>query len=261
MTVMDPGATDGRLAGRVVLITGGRRVGSDLARILAARGATVAMTYHTSRAAIEQTISAIAASGGKGMAVAADLTRPAAAENAVQEVVNRFGRLDALVNMASVYKRTPLATLSASDVDALIAANLTAPFHAALSSARFMLTQTGEDGIKGKIVMLGDWASERPYKDYLPYLVAKGGLATLTLALAKELAPNIPVALIQPAMIDPPPELTESDINEVIEQTPLRRFGSSTDVNRLILYLLDGTNFVTGSCFRVDGGRFLGTGD
>src|SRR6516165_24929 len=128
MTVMDPGATDGRLAGRVVLITGGRRVGSDLARILAARGATVAMTYHTSCAAIEQTISAIAASGGKGMAVAADLTRPAAAENAVQEVVNRFGRLDALVNMASVYKRTPLATLSASDVDALIAANLTAPF-------------------------------------------------------------------------------------------------------------------------------------
>jgi pteridine reductase len=78
------------------------------------------------------------------------------------------------------------------------------------------------------------------------------------LALAKELAPHVPVALIQPAMIDPPPDFTESEKQAVLEQTPLRRFGSPKDVNRLILYLLDGTNFVTGSCFRVDGGRFLG---
>jgi pteridine reductase len=140
----------------------------------------------------------------------------------------------------------------------MIASNLLAPLHTAHASAKIMLAQPADDGIKGKIVMLGDWASERPYKDYLPYLVAKGGLATLTLALATELAPHVPVALIQPAMIDPPPDLTQSEINDVLDQTPLRRFGSSLDVNRLILYLLDGTNFVTGSCFRVDGGRFLG---
>jgi pteridine reductase len=258
MALLDSGATDGKLAGRTVLITGGRRVGSDLARMLAARGAHVAMTFHTSRAAIEQTIAQVEAKGGQGLAVAADLTHPVQAESAVQQVINRFGRLDALVNMASHFKRTPLATLKAEDFEEMIAANLTAPFHAAHATARIMLRQTPDDGIKGKIVMLGDWATERPYKDYLPYLVAKGGLTTLTLALAKELAPHVPVALIQPAMIDPPPELTESEINEVLELTPLRRFGSSQDVNRLILYLLDGTNFVTGSCFRVDGGRFLG---
>ena len=57
----------------------------------------------------------------------------------------------------------------------MIAANLAAPYHAALASARVMLTQPADDGIKGKIVILGDWATERPYKDYLPYLVAKGG--------------------------------------------------------------------------------------
>jgi pteridine reductase len=258
MTVSDAGATDGKLAGQVVLITGGRRVGSELALMLAARGAHVAMTFHTSRAAIERTIALVEASGASGLAVAADLTRPGEAENAVQHVVNRFGRLDALINMASVYRRTPLATLSDQDIDALIAANLTAPFKAAHASARIMLTQTAADGIKGKIVIMGDWATERPYKDYLPYLVAKGGLTTLTLALAKELAPHVPVALIQPAMIDPPPDFTASEKQAVLEQTPLRRFGSPKDVNRLILYLLDGTNFVTGSCFRVDGGRFLG---
>jgi pteridine reductase len=121
-----------------------------------------------------------------------------------------------------------------------------------------MLAQPACDGIKGKIVIVGDWATERPYKDYLPYLVAKGGLTTMTLALATELAPHVSVALIQPAMIDPPHDFTEAEIQAVREQTPLRRIGSTADVNRLILYLLDGTNFVTGTCFRVDGGRFLG---
>jgi pteridine reductase len=227
MAFSDAGATDGKLAGRTVLITGGRRVGSDLARMLAARGANVAMTFHTSRAAIEQTIALIEASGSQGLAIAADLTQAAQAEIAVQQVINRFGRLDALVNMASAFKRTPLATLTAEEIEAMIAANLTAPFHVAHASAKFMLKQTPDDGIKGKIVLMGDWASERPYKDYLPYLVAKGGLTTLTLGLATELAPHIPVALIQPAMIDPPPDLTESEINEVLDQTPLRRCGSS----------------------------------
>ena len=71
-----------------------------------------------------------------------------------------------------------------------------------MAAARQMLTQPATDLIKGKIVFIGDWATDRPYKDYLPYLVAKGALPTLTLGLARELAPSISVALIQPAMID-----------------------------------------------------------
>jgi pteridine reductase len=121
-----------------------------------------------------------------------------------------------------------------------------------------MLAQPGEQGIKGKIVNVGDWATERPYKHYLPYLVAKGGLTTLTLALARELAPHVPVTMVQPAMVAPPPDLSEADRAAVIAATPLERVGSPDDVNRLILYLLEGTDFATGACFRVDGGRFLG---
>jgi pteridine reductase len=244
--------------GKVVLITGGRRVGSELALRLAGRGAHVAMTYHTSREVIERTIAAVEADGAEGLAIGADLSRAEQAEHAVAEVSRRFGRLDALVNMASVYRRTPLADLVPRDFDEMIAANLAAPYHAALAAAKLMLEQPGEDGIKGKIINIGDWATDRPYKDYLPYLVAKGGLTTMTLALARELAPHIPVAMIQPAMIDPPPDFDEADKKLVLDQTPLRRFGSAGDVNRLILYLLEGTSFVTGACFRVDGGRFLG---
>lgn len=247
-------------AGKVALITGGRRVGSDLARTLAARGWKVAMTYHTSRAAIESTIADVEAAGSEGLAIGADLTDPARAEAAVGATLARFGKLDALVNMASVYRRTPFADLTPADFDRLVAANLAAPYHSAIAAARAMLAQEPIDGIRGKIVFIGDWATERPYKGYLPYLAAKGGMTTLAMALAAELAPSISVATIQPAMIEPPPEFSEEDRREVLEATPLRRFGSPDDVNRLIVYLLDETNFVTGACYRVDGGRFLGEG-
>jgi pteridine reductase len=244
--------------GKVVLITGGRRVGGALALLMAAQGWRIAMTYHTSRAAIERTIGSVEDAGTAGLAVPADLARSDQAENAVNQVKTTFGRLDALVNMASVFRHTPLTDLVARDFDDMIAGNLAAPYHTALAAARQMLRQPPIDGIKGKIVLIGDWATDRPYKDYLPYLVAKGGLKTMTMALAKELAPHISVAMIQPAMIDPPPDLTEADKAAVVAATPLRRVGSPEDINRLILYLLEGTNFVTGACFRVDGGRFLG---
>jgi pteridine reductase len=258
---VEPAASQstGDLRGKVVLITGGRRVGSDLALMLATRGARVAMTFRTSRLSIDRTIASVEALDVAGLAVAADLSVPQQAENAVAQVTARFGRMDALVSMASTYRRTPLADLSPHDFDTMIADNLAAPYHTAVYAARTMLSQPAQNGIKGKMVFLGDWATERPYKDYLPYLVAKGALTTMTLVLARELAPHIPVTMIQPAMIDPPPDLTDEEKQAVVAQTPLARVGSPADVNRLILYLLEGTDFVTGACFRVDGGRFLGT--
>jgi pteridine reductase len=246
------------LLGKTALITGGRRVGGELALMLADRGMDVAMTYHTSRARIEATVAEVVRRGVGGLAVGADLSHADQAEAALDEVVSTFGRIDVLVNMASVYKRTPLATLSPADFDAMIAANLAAPYHTAIAASRRMLGQPGEDGIKGKIINVGDWATDRPYKDYLPYLTAKGGLATFTMALAAELAPVVTVNMIQPAMIDPPPDLSDRERREIIEATPLRRRGTPGDVNRMILYLLEGTDFATGALYRVDGGRFLG---
>ena len=246
------------LRGKAALVTGGRRVGGALAMLLADRGASVAMTYHTSRDAIERTVAAVELRGVSGLAVRADLSDAKQAERAVAETINGFGRIDVLVNMASVYRRTPFATLQPGDFDAMIAANLAAPYHTAIATAERMLSQPAHDGIRGKIVFVGDWASDRPYRDYLPYLVAKGALKTLTASLARELAPHVTVNLVQPAMIDPPPDMTSDDQAAVVAATPLRRLGSADDLNRLILYLLEGTDFVTGAAYRVDGGRFLG---
>jgi pteridine reductase len=249
------------LAGKGVLITGGRRVGGDLALLLADRGASVAMTYFTSRGTIEETVAEVEARGVPGLAVGADLAKPDQAAKAVDEVVEAFGRIDVLVNMASIFRHTPFATLTATDFDALIAANLAAPYHTAVAASKRMLENEADEGLKGKVVNVGDWATNRPYKGYLPYLVAKGGLTTMTLALAKELAPHVTVNMVQPAMIDPPPDFSPADREAVIAQTPLKRVGSPSDLNRLILYLLEGTDFATGSCYRVDGGRFLGVDD
>jgi pteridine reductase len=141
----------------------------------------------------------------------------------------------------------------------MIATNLAAPYFTSLYAARAMLAQESENGIKGKIVSVGDWATERPGRGVLPYIAAKGGLTTLTLALAKELAPHVTVNLIQPSTIDPPPGTTEADVQKTIDLTPMRRIGSPEDANRLILYLLEGTDYATGGVYRIDGGRYLGT--
>lgn len=247
------------LKGKIVLITGGRRVGSALALMLADRGAHVALTYHTSREAIERTAAEVESKGVRSLAVAADLADADQAEAAVDRVAREFGRIDALVNMASVFRRTPFGSLTPADFGSMIAANLSAPYHAAVFAGKRMLGQSpNESGLKGKIVNVGDWSTERPYKDYLPYIVAKGGLTTMTLALAVELAPHVAVTMVQPAMIEPPPTLTPAERAAVVAATPLAREGTPSDANNLILYLLEGTDYATGSCYRVDGGRFLG---
>ena len=253
------------LAGRVVLITGARRVGGRLALDLADRGAHVALTYHTSRDRIEATAAEARARGVRALTLEADLGDGAQAESVVGRVVEQFGRIDAVVNMASTYTRTPFEALRPADFDTMIAANLAAVYHVAVAAGQAMLRQGPvEPGrpLRGKIVTVGDWATDRPYRHYLPYLVAKGALTTLTLALAAELALGVTVNLVQPAMIDPPPDLSPADHAAVLAATPLAIPGSADDANRMILYFLGSTDFATGTCARVDGGRFLGgTGD
>ena len=248
-----------QLQGSSILITGGRRVGGELALMLAGRGASVALTYHESRQRIEQLVAEIEKKGGRAVAIAADLRKPEEAERAVEQTVRSFDRIDALINMASIFERTPFGTLTAAQFDAMIAANLSAPAYVAIAAGQCMLEQKpSRERPHGKIINIGDWASDRPYHHYLPYLVGKGGLKTLTLALAKELAPRVAVNLIQPGMIDPPPEFPAETAARIISHTPLQYPGSPDDVNRLILYLLEGTDFATGGCFRIDGGSFLG---
>lgn len=247
------------LGGKTVLITGGRRVGAKLAIELARRGANVALSYFKSRERIEAVAAEVRRHGVRAAAVAADLRQPAEADALVAKTVAELGSIDALVNMASEFHPKPFDELTASDFDEAIASNLKAPYLAAVAAARAMRKQPIVDGLQGKIINFTDWAVERPYKGFLPYFIAKGGVVTMTKALAVELAPTIAVNAIAPAMIDPPPNLTAEDIEAIRQATPLKRIGAPTDAINLVLYLLEGTDFATGAVYRIDGGRFLGT--
>lgn len=246
------------LKGKTVLITGGRRVGAHLAVELARGGANVALSYFTSRERIEAVAAEVRQQGAGAAAFPADLRKPADAEALVANSVAEFGSLDALVNMASEFHSTPFDELQPADFDEALAANLKAPYLVAVAAARAMRRQPIVGGLQGKIVNFADWAVERPYRGFLPYFVAKGGLVAMTKALAVELAPTITVNAIAPAMIDPPPNLSPQDIEDIRRATPLKRIGTPSDANNLVRYLLEGTDFVTGVVYRVDGGRFLG---
>ncbi|QDU45737.1 3-oxoacyl-[acyl-carrier-protein] reductase FabG [Symmachiella dynata] len=248
-----------QLNDRNILITGGRRVGAKLAVDLAQRGANIALTYFQSRDTIEAVVDEVEELGVRGLAVQADLRQPADVEALVAQTVEEFGSIDCLINMASTFNASPLDQLAPEDFDDNIASNLKAPYLTSLAAARAMQQNPTVDGLQGKIVNFADWAVFRPYKGFLPYLIAKGGVVTMTTALALELAPTITVNAVAPAMIDPPPHLTPEQIESIRQASPLKRIGVPSDANNLVLYLLEGTDFVTGEVFRVDGGRFLGT--
>jgi pteridine reductase len=247
------------LQGATILITGARRIGAELAEELATLGANVALTFHTSAEATRSLAARIIERGGRGLAIEADLTDPRQAEAAVLATTQAFGRIDALVNMASVYRRTAFDGLTADDYRDLIASNLSAPYFTSVAAARAMLTQDAQaDGLRGRIVSIGDAASDRPRRGYLPYFIAKGALKTMTLAMARELAPHVAVNLIEPGTVDPPVGIEPDALQAIRRATPLDRIGRPSDVNSLVIHLLESTSFATGSCWRIDGGRFLG---
>ena len=248
------------LQGKVALITGARRVGSLLARELGVKGCAVALTYRSSRAAMEELAESIRQAGGQALTIAADLSQADQSEAAVERAAREFGRLDILVNLASVYRRTPFDQLKPADFQDMIAHNLAAPYYAAVAAARRMRDNVpdAETDLQGKILFFGDGSTDRPYPDYLPYLTAKGGLTTMSLALAAELAPRITVNLIQPGTVLPPDHQSEARTAAIAQASPLKRIGRPEDVVALALCLLQDIDFATASCYRVDGGRFLG---
>ena len=239
----------------VALITGGKRIGLVVARELAARGVDVALAYARSKAEAEQAADIVRAAGRRSSTVAADLSQASAAAALVQSVVDTFGRLDILVNMASVYVQKPFADLTSADWDANLNVDLRAAFLCAHAAAPHMRAHGG-----GRIVNFSDWVarSGRPrYSGYVPYYVAKAGIIALTEALALELAhDNILVNAIAPGPIVAPPGTTDEESRAIEAATPVGRWGGEIEIAKAVLALLD-SDFITGETIRVDGGRHV----
>jgi pteridine reductase len=240
-------------ADKIAFVTGAaRRVGKAIALALADRGAHVVITYNTSATEAQETLREITARGVQGMALQGNITRRDEVNAVVQHVIARFGRIDILVNNASNYYKTPFDTLTEAQWDDLVGTNLKGTF---LVSKR-----VGDEMLKagaGKIINLADWAGFRPYKDYLPYCVAKAGVIALTKALAKTLAPQIQVNAVAPGPVMLPEDFNDSQREAVVRATPLKRIGSSSDIAQTVLFLVEGSDFITGAIIPVDGGRLI----
>jgi len=241
------------LQGKVVLVTGaGKRVGKTIATSFAARGATIAVHYRSSKSEAAAVVAEIEAKGGKARAFHADLEQVSQIEAMVPEIVAGLGRIDVLVNCASVFYRKPLEEVTERDWDVNLNTNLKAPFFL----SRLAGLQMRKQGA-GKIVNIGDWAGIRPYNNYLPYTVSKTGIIGLTRGLAKALAPEVQVNCVALGPVLAPEEYDQTEIAKMVAGTLTRKMGTPEDVARAVLFFCEGTDFATGATLVLDGGRLI----
>jgi pteridine reductase len=191
--------------------------------------------------------------GVEAIGVQADLTDEQAVRGLMQQALDRFGRLDVLVNCAAAWKSKRLEDVTAADVRHFFETNTLGTFlcsqHAGLA-----MTRQPEGGC---IITLGDWAVVRPYVNYAAYFPSKGAIPTLTRTLAVELGtrnPRVRVNCILPGPVMLPPDLPAAERQQAIAATLVKREGSPEHIAHAVLFLIDN-DFVTGVCLPVDGGR------
>ncbi|HYM23874.1 MAG TPA: SDR family oxidoreductase [Vicinamibacterales bacterium] len=240
---------------RVALITGGKRIGAVVAHELASRGVDVVLAYARSKAEAEQASADVRAQGRRSAVLQADVSKPENAAALIDGAAAAMGRLDILINMASVYTQKDFNALTPADWNAVIDVDLRGAFLCARAAVPHMRKQGG-----GRIISFSDWVarSGRPrYRGFVPYYVAKAGVIALTEALALELAgDNILVNAIAPGPILAPPGTSDAEMETVEKATPLGRWGGEIEIARAVLAFLE-SDFITGETVRVDGGRHL----
>jgi pteridine reductase len=246
--------TDASLEGKVALVTGAaRRVGAAIARRLHGAGARVVLHYRGADAEAAQLEKELnAARAGSALKVKGDLLAPVAPKVLVEAALQRFARLDILVNNASAFFPTAVGEIEASHWEELIGSNLRAPLFLAQAAAP-QLALAG-----GAIVNIADIHAERPLQGYLVYSVAKAGLVALTRSLALELAPSVRVNAVAPGAIAWPEDgqFEPGERARIVATTPLRRTGNADDIAQAVHFLCTAP-FVTGQVLAVDGGRSI----
>jgi 3-oxoacyl-[acyl-carrier protein] reductase len=242
----------GAFAGKVVLITGGaRNLGRAMGAAFAAQGASIAINARSQRPELAETIAAIEAAGGQAIACVADITDRASVERMVAGIVDRFGRLDILINNAVTHATKPFLELSFEDWRAPIMVTLDGAFHVTQAAVPAMMRGGG-----GSIVNMGGLFGHMPIANRAPTAAAKAGLAGLTRALALEFAPhNINVNYVAPG---PANTVRNTPFTFDVKRIPMGRFAEPNEIVATVLMLCghDG-RFITGQSIHVNGGLFM----
>jgi pteridine reductase len=246
--------TDATLQGKVALVTGAaRRLGAAIARRLHAAGANLVLHYRgaeSEAAQLEKELNA--ARAGSTTKLKGDLLAPVAPKALVDAALQRFARLDILVNNASSFFPTAVGRIEAGHWEELIGSNLRAPLFLCQAAAA-QLALSG-----GAIVNIADIHAERPLKGYVVYSIAKAGLVAMTRSLALELAPAVRVNAVAPGAIAWPEDgqFDPAERSRIVASTPLARTGRPEEIAQAVHFLCTAP-FVTGQVLAVDGGRSI----
>lgn len=240
------------LHGKVALVTGGAvRVGKAIAVALARSGADLAFSYHTSGDAARETQLELESLGRRVLARHADVASVRECRQLVDAVVEHYGRLDVLVNSASLWKRTKFAELREDDWDQVMDIMLKGAAFTSHAAAPHLAAH-GD----GAIVNIVDLSAFVPFPNLTAHSAGKAGLLNLTYGMAMELAPAVRVNAVAPGLVLPPPNYTEKQIQAAAARNLLGRWGSAEDVASTVVFLVRA-NFITGTVVEVDGGEHI----
>ncbi len=241
------------LRNKVVLITGGaKRIGKALVETFAEHGARVAFTYRQSSKEAKVLTRKLQSRGLHVESYRSELGVLRDVQRVLKKIEQTWGGVDILINSASDFYPTPFKKITEKNWDYFMRVNLKGSFLYAWQ-AGLQMKKKGA----GKIINLADWAADRPMKNYLPYSVSKTGVVGLTKALAVELAPEVCVNAIAPGPVLPPDKTSARQKQALAKSVPLLRIGSPSDIAEAALFLIEQTDYITGTVLNVDGGRLL----
>lgn len=240
---------------KVVLVTGAaKRIGAVIAKTLHQQGAKIVIHYHHSQRDAERICNELNEEGkDTAKLVFGDVTNVQDCQRIIQEAIQYWGKLDALINNASSFYSTPVGDIDETVWNDLMGSNLKGPLFLSQAAAHYLLKAGGS------IVNIVDIHANRPLKNYPVYCCAKAGLVMLTKSLARELAPEVKVNAVAPGAILWPNEqnsLSDQAKKHIIDRTLLKRLGEPQDIANAVLFFLT-QNYITGQVLAVDGGRSI----
>jgi NAD(P)-dependent dehydrogenase (short-subunit alcohol dehydrogenase family) len=238
------------LHGKRIIITGAaRRLGRQFALTCAKAGASVIIHHGHSAEDAQELAQEIEALGEKAEVLQADLSKPAEAVAAFEQLLEAENGWYALINNAAIFEPVKFSNTSLQVWQHHMDVNLTMPFLLSQAFARRLGKQPG------RIINIVDWRALRPGKDHFPYTISKAALAAMTESLAYVLAPNIQVNALALGAILPPSD--GGSENKIIEPVPAGRWAKLEELNEAVLFLLTGPDYITGEVIHLDGGRHL----
>jgi NAD(P)-dependent dehydrogenase (short-subunit alcohol dehydrogenase family) len=241
------------ISGKTALVTGGaHRVGKAITMMLAQNGANVVINYYSSAAAAQQTVEEAVAFGVDALAVQADVSVLDDVRRMKQQVQERFGGIDILVNSADLFGKHAFPTDDYTTWHRVTGVTIDGAFYVSNEFSPFMLERGG-----GAIVNIVDLAAWYPWPKFMAHSVAKAGLLAMNRQMALELAPKVRVNAVAPGPVLPPPDYDAAQLEKIASRTLLERWGSAEDVAFAVKYLVEA-DYVTGDVMRVDGGEFYG---